>query len=157
MGKSDEYYQDYLDDNGRFADQMNGALFRGEQVVKACDLEPVDAQLVYLGKESGERKNVKAIVDKVRMWKGSLVHILIVEHQAHVDYHMVLRNMLSESLGYHKQWKQKKESHENKKDLKKGSDEFFSGMGKDEKFMPVITLVVYCGMERSWDGALWPG
>lgn len=73
---------------------MNGALFRGEQVVKACDLEPVDAQLVYLGKESGERKNVKAIVDKVRMWKGSLVHILIVEHQAHVDYHMVLRNML---------------------------------------------------------------
>ena len=59
---------------------------------------------------------------------------------------MVLRNMLSESLGYHKQWKQKKESHENKKDLKTGSDEFFSGMGKDEKFMPVITLVVYCGM-----------
>ena len=40
-----------------------------------------------------------------------------------------------------------------KKDLKGGSDEFLSGMAKDEKFTPVITLVVYCGAEHPWDGA----
>ena len=27
MGKKDEYQFDYLDDNRRFADQINGALF----------------------------------------------------------------------------------------------------------------------------------
>ena len=29
MGKLDEYHFDYLDDDSRFADQINGALFRG--------------------------------------------------------------------------------------------------------------------------------
>lgn len=34
MGKKDEYQFDYLDDNSRFADQINGALFHGRQIVK---------------------------------------------------------------------------------------------------------------------------
>ena len=153
MGKSDEYQFDYLDDNERFADQVNGALFKGRQVVKPRELEPVDAQVVYLGKEAGARKDVRAVVDKARMWRGRLIHILAVENQTYVDYHMVLRNMLSESLSYQKQWRQKKREHEREQDLRKGTDEFLSGMSKEEKFMPVITLVVYCGTEHPWDGA----
>lgn len=153
MGKSDEYQFDYLDDNDRFADQVNGALFDGRQVVKAWELKPADMQAVYLGKEAGTRKNFKTVADKVRMWKGRLIHILAVENQTYVDYHMVLRNMLTESLGYQKQWKQKRAVHDKEKDLKTGSDEFFSGMAKDEKFIPIITLVVYCGTDHSWDGA----
>ena len=46
MGKRDEYQYDYLDDNVRFADQINGALFKGRQVVKPEELEPADAQVV---------------------------------------------------------------------------------------------------------------
>ena len=153
MGRTDEYQYDYLDDNNSFADQINGALFHGKQLVKPTDLEPVDAQAVYLGKEAGLRKNFRTIVDKVRMWKGRLIHIVAVENQTYVDYHMVLRNMLSESLGYHKQWKQKKNVHDRQKDLAAGTDEFLSGLSKDEKFIPVITLVVYCGTEHPWDGA----
>lgn len=153
MGRTDEYQFDYLDDNARFADQVNGALFQGKQIVRPEELEPADAQAVYLGKKSGKRENFKAIVDKVRMWRGSLIHILAVENQAYVDYHMILRNMLLESLSYHKQWKQKKAIHDRKKDLKNGTDEFLSGMTKDEKFVPIITLVVYCGIEHPWDGA----
>lgn len=153
MGKPDESYYHYLDDNRRFADQVNGALFQGEQVVRPDELEPADAQLVYLGKEAGKRENFKVIVDKARTWKGRLIHILFVEHQSYVDYRMVLRNMLSESLSYNKQWDNTKTLHENAKDLKFGTDEFFSGMKKDEKFMPVITLVVYCGTDHPWDGA----
>ena len=64
MGKKDEYQFDYLDDNNRFADQINGALFQGRQVVKPDELEPAPAQSVYLGKEAGRRENFKAIVDK---------------------------------------------------------------------------------------------
>lgn len=153
MGKTDEYQYDYLDDNDRFADQINGALFQGKQLVKPEDLEPADAQAVYLGKEAGLRKNVHTIMDKARMWKGRLLHIVTVENQTYVDYHMVLRNMLSESLGYHKQWKQKKNAHDRRKDLLAGTDEFLSGLSKGEKFIPVITLVVYCGTEHPWDGA----
>ena len=121
MGKPDEYFYNYLDDNARFADQMNGTLFQGRQVVKPEDLEPADAQAVYLGREAGGRENFKAIVDKARMWKGRLVHIRL--------------------------------RHDREKDLKIGTDEFFSGMARDEKFVPVITLVVYCGTEHRWDGA----
>ena len=153
MGKTDEYQFDYLDDNERFADQVNGALFEGRQIVKAEELEPADAQAVYLGKEAGARKAVKTVVDKVRMWRGRLLHILAVENQTYVDYHMVLRNMLSESLSYQKQWRQKKRAHEKERDLRAGTDAFLSGMVEDEKFIPVITLVVYCGTEHSWNGA----
>ncbi len=153
MGRTDDYQFDYLDDNDRFADQVNGALFHGRQVVKPEELEPADAQFIYLGKEAGERRNFKVIVDKTRLWRGSLIHILAVENQTFVDYHMVLRNMLTESLSYQKQWEHKKTAHERAEDLKVGTDEFFSGMTGDEKFMPVITLVVYCGRRRPWDGA----
>ena len=98
MGRADEYQFDYLDDNRRFADQVNGALFHGRQVVKPYELEPADMQMVYLGKEAGNRKNFKTVVDKTRMWRGRLIHILAVENQSFVDYHMVLRNMLTECL-----------------------------------------------------------
>ena len=81
MGISDEYQFDYLDDNVRFADQVNGALFHGRQVVAPDELEEADAQAVYLGKEAGSRENFKTVVDKARMWKGRLIHILAVENQ----------------------------------------------------------------------------
>lgn len=87
------------------------------------------------------------------MWRGRLIHILAIENQTYVDYHMVLRNMLSESLSYQRQWKRKRAEHEREKDLKAGTDAFLSGMAKGEKFIPVITLVVYCGTEHPWDGA----
>ena len=55
MGRSDDYQFDYLDDNNRFADQVNGALFHGRQVVKPEELEPADAQFVYLGRSEERR------------------------------------------------------------------------------------------------------
>ncbi len=151
MGTKDEYQFDYLDDNERFADQINGALFHGRQVVKPEELEPEEPQAVSLGKET-KTGNIKTIVDKVRIWKGKKLHILAVENQNYVDYRMVLRNMLSESVGYQKQWKQKKRAHEKACDLK-DQDEYLSGMRKDEKFAPIITLVVYFGTDGGWDGA----
>lgn len=112
MGKADEYQPDYLDDNFRFADQIDGALFRGR-----------------------------------------LLHILVVENQTYVNYRMVLRNMLTESLSYHKQWKHKKVVHDSGGELSSDRDAFLSGMGSGERFIPIITLVVYCGTEHPWDGA----
>lgn len=151
MGKKDEYQFDYLDDNRRFADQINGALFHGRQIVKPEELEPDEAQTVTTGAETGTG-SMKTVVDKVRIWKGKKLHILAVENQNYVDYQMVLRNMLSESIGYRKQWKRKKRAHGETKDLK-NRDEYLSGMKKEEKFEPIITLVVYFGTGGAWDGA----
>lgn len=109
MGKKDEYQIDYLDDNRIFADQINGALFNGRQIVKPEELEPDESQ-------------------------------------------MVLRNMLSESLGYRRQWKRKKHAHGETHDLR-NRNEYLSGIKKDEKFAPIITLVVYFGTSGAWDGA----
>ena len=153
MGRKDEYQYDYLDDNERFADQINGALFHGVQVVKADELEPADMQSVYLGREAGRREDYKTISDKTRMWRGGLLHIISLQNQSYADYRMVLRNMLSESIGYHKQWRRRKAAHERAGDLAPGTDAFLSGMERDEKFIPIITLVVYCGTEHGWDGA----
>ena len=108
MGKKDEYQFDYLDDNSRFADQINGALFHGRQIVKPEELEPDESQMATTGAETGTG-SMKTVVDKVRIWKGKKLHILVVENQNYVDYQMVLRNMLSESIGYRKQWKRKKQ------------------------------------------------
>ena len=107
MGVKDAYQFDYLDDNQRFADQVNGALFGGRQVVKPEELEPAEQQIVK-PKRGGKGKTIKTIVDKKRLWKGRRIHILAIENQNYVDYQMVLRNMLSESIAYNKQWRQKK-------------------------------------------------
>ncbi len=163
MGIKDDYQFDYLDDNDRFADQINGALFKGKQIVKAEELEAADSQIVNTVKEEaagnmegrrGKKSSgsIKTIVDKVRTWHGRKVHILVIENQNYVDYQMVLRNMLSESNGYHKQWKQKKSLHAKSVDLRDG-DEYMSGISKEEKFAPIITLVVYFGIDHPWDGA----
>ena len=151
MGKKDEYQFDYLDDNRRFADQINGALFHGRQIVKPEELEPDEPQIVSTGEKTGIG-SVKTIVDKVRIWKGKKLHILVVENQNYVDYQMVLRNMLSESIGYRRQWKRRKRAHREAKDLK-DREEYLSGMKKGEKFAPIITLVVYFGTDGAWDGA----
>lgn len=65
MGKADEYQFDYLEDNHRFADQVNGALFQGRQIVKPDELEPADTQVVYLGKEAGSREKFTPIITLV--------------------------------------------------------------------------------------------
>ena len=152
MGKRDDYQSAYLDDDRRFADQINGALFGGRQVVKSEELEREDTQAVNLEEKGKTGRTARTIVDKSRLWRGRKLHVLVIENQNYVDYHMVLRNMLSESNEYNRQWKEKKRVHEAAHDLK-GKDAYLSRMKPEEKFTPVITLAVYFGTEYPWDGA----
>ena len=112
MGKRDDYQSVYLDDDRRFADQINGALFGGRQIVKPEELEREDPQTVNLEEKGKTGKTGRTIVDKARLWRGRKLHVLVIENQNYVDYHMVLRNMLSESNEYNRQWKEKKRVHE---------------------------------------------
>lgn len=57
--------------------------------------------------------------------------------------------MLAEAMGYHRQWKELKRKHKREKDLLK--DEFLSGISRNDRFYPIIPLVVYYGTEHEWD------
>ena len=102
MGKKDLWQSDYFDDKRRFADMINGAMFHGEQIVKEEELEEADAQLVYHEKNGDA---VSVIRDKAYKWKGQCISICVLENQSYVDYRMVFRVMLEESVSYIKQQK----------------------------------------------------
>lgn len=146
MGKTDVYESDYLENAEIFADLVNGVLYQGKQVVKPHELSEQDGELrSILGKDVK-----KTIRDKVRLWRGTVIAVLAVENQTKVDYRMVVRAMLAESMAYDKQWKR---LNREKRFERLMPDEFISGMKKTDKFIPVITIVVYYGREKPWDGA----
>ena len=149
MGQQDLYQSDFYEDKERFADVFNGALFDGREVMKPEELETEDSVTVSIS-DTGSGK--KVICDKIRKWKGRFVSIMVLENQSYVDYRMVLRVMESEVMGYDKQRKEA-----NRKNLEAGikfvGDEYLSEMKKDQKFIPIITLVLYLGKDKIWDGA----
>ena len=178
MGKADVYAGDYLENPEIFADLLNGILYQGEQIVRAEELQEQDGEL----RSISERDVKKTIRDKVRLWRGTAFAVFAVENQMKVDYRMVIRAMLSEAMAYDKQWKKLREKRMSKemqetdgeeksrreREFGEGkvsgekrkpqegnltSDEFISGMRKEDKFVPVITVIVYYGREKRWDGA----
>lgn len=150
MGQSDLGQIDYFDNNIRFADLYNGILFNGETVIKSEELEPCDSAFVQLFQN---QKGKKVFCDKIRTWKGQHLAILPIESQSKVDYRMVLRVMQEEVMVYEKQ---RKDALVTLKlagqKLNKGS-EFLSGMKKNQKFIPVIPLILYLGKDTAWDAA----
>lgn len=153
MGKEDVYESDYLENAEVFADLVNGVLYHGEQIVKPQELQEQDGELRSILGENVK----KTIRDKVKLWNGTLLAVFAVENQTKVDYHMVIRAMLAESMAYDKQWKKRKSeldaAGKESRTGKSAADEFISGMKKGDKFIPIITIVVYYGREKPWDGA----
>lgn len=148
MGETDVRTVDYFADNKIFADMLNAYFFDGEQVIKSEELRESDGELNY----AGGTKNKKTVRDNVKKYyKDTLLCIYVLEHQKHIDYHMVIRNMLAEAMEYHRQWKFVKKVHRERKDLEAGH-EFVSGMKKTDRFVPVLSLIVYYGEDR-WDAA----
>ena len=149
MGQQDLYQSDFYEDKNRFADVFNGVLFNGREVMKPEELEAEDSVKVRL--RDGETGK-KIICDKIRKWKGKYVSLLVLENQSYVDYRMVLRVMESEVIGYDTQRKEA-----NRKNLEEGiklvGDEYPSGIKKGQKLVPIITLVLYMGKDKLWDGA----
>lgn len=148
MGQEDLYQTDFYDDKNRFADLFNGVLFKGEQIMKAEDLEIADSVMVSI---ANEKKGKKVLCDKIRLWKGRYVSIMILESQAYVDYRMVLRVMENEVVGYDNQ---RKEAYIRRRENKEKFDkhEYLSRMKKEQKYIPIITLVIYVGRNKIWDG-----
>lgn len=137
-----------------FADLYNGACFEGDQVLKLEDLAPLDSahECLPVGQDF-RKKALRRNRDLIKMTAlGANFLILACENQEHVHYAMVVRNMLYDAMNYTDQVQQLKQKYKLSGDYG-NSDEFLSGMKKQDKLLPVFTLVVYYGA-KPWDGSL---
>ena len=148
MGRKDLSEKAFFDNAINFSEICNGILFHGEERIRPQELESTTTEYLYLDKKTSSQR----YVDVAKKWKGREVELAIIamEGQSEVDYRMVFRNMLSEALNYNHQWKQKQEKQKKGKNLTEA--EFLSGLSKEDKFVPVITIVLYLG-EEEWDAA----
>lgn len=164
MGKTEDITCSYLKNDKVFADVLNIALYSGKSVVAANDLYDMDTSyrvVVPPAKGNRDLLNNNTYVGKnrdiIRIVKqehgaddgGFCVRIIAgVEQQTNVHYAMPVRDMLYDALEYSSQIKKKSEINKGKIHTKA---EFLSGMKKEDKLIPVITIVVYLQLEK-WDG-----
>ena len=147
MGKQDRNHSHFFDSPERFADLFNRCLFGGRHVIRPCELAESDSVFGH-----GTRQNPSGFIicDKAKKWRGIYFSLLILENQTFIDYFMVMRSVKDEVAGYDRQ---RREGFE--RDLGKGrkpdGNEFLSRMFKDQRFCPVITLILYVGTDKAWD------
>ena len=153
MGKSDTVLSAWLGDEKRFADLYNGSVFQGRQMVKAENLQPEKENFKELIRDKdGILNHIERNRDIVMKWDDG-IHLMILacENQEKIHYAMPVRTMLYDGLSYAEQIRQLKKKR--KKGEKVNSDEFLSGMKKNDKLYPVSTLVFYYG-DKPWDGSV---
>ncbi|MGN0170451.1 MAG: Rpn family recombination-promoting nuclease/putative transposase [Lachnospiraceae bacterium] len=156
MGEKDateKLLEDYED---VFADIVNGVIFQGEQRVRPDSLRESSVRSQY--KAGGKVREQER--DVAKYWTDSKVDIALygLENQTTVDQTMPLRIMGYDGAGYRKQILK---SEDEKTEQKTAGDVAEPGIveaGKKEfpvkrteqKFVPVITLVLYFGTEHKW-------
>lgn len=145
----------YMSDNEKFADLFNYVLHNGKPIIRADKL--IDCDPNELMVSEGENKEI-IVKDKMRDIKKSWILkkddnvaylMLGIENQTDIHYAMPVRNMFYDVLEYERQIREHKKMHRKIGDLK--GKEFISGFSKTDKFIPVITLVIYFGADI-WDG-----
>ena len=146
--QKDSRFKEFWRDNERFADLFNGAVFGGREVICAESLHEMDTDVSGTIKLDNHEKSLERRRDVIKKTASGMEFVLLgIESQQHIHYAMPLRNMLYDGMGYLKEYR----SLPKKK--YKTSDEFLSGMGKEDRLHPIITLTVYYG-EMPWDGPM---
>lgn len=147
--------------NEIFADVFNYYIYGGEQVVNPDRLEELDTREVdvpYGGKDGAEqpvqrtRDVIKSLV--AMMDRHTAYLILAVENQSNIHNAMPVKNMVYDALQYAKQVSNAIASHKRSGDYKgTDGDEYLSGFMKQDKLLPVVTVVVYFD-SKEWDGPM---
>ncbi len=159
MGKVDSVTKTFLRDNEVFADAFNYLIYEGEQIILPEQLHQMDTTVIA---NIGEEKNKSALVQKVRdvykyisaMTDGNHAYLILgIESQKDICYAMPARNMLYDAMEYATQISTIAKKHRKDKDASENRADFTSGFRKDDKLIPVITLVIYFGADH-WDGPL---
>lgn len=147
--------KNYWNSNAEFADLFNAVLFQGKQIIQPEDLEPDDTDEATLQEHGDSVDSLNLFRDTIKICKkseksGIQFVMLGMEHQEHIHYAMPMRVMGMDYSLYKKQYDSNARKYKTSEEMT--ADEFLSHMKKDDKFIPVITVVVYYGKE-AWDGA----
>ena len=154
MGKGNAAVREWMSNPIRFSDLYNGIVFQGKQVVLPEELEPAEGETDILLEDNEQKvQEIHRYRDIVMRWKkGALLVLLACENQEKVHYAMTVRNMLYDSLSYAGQIQQLWKEREKEEKQKMTAPEFLSKWKKDDRLVPVITLVFYYDTEQ-WDGS----
>ena len=151
--KPDSADKVYWRQNETFADLFNAYLYNGEQAIKSEELEELDtdaSDVVEIGEVKESIKGARDVIKIAKKYDGVEYVLLAIENQEGIHYAMPIRVMGYDHYSYNKQYNDRKDYYKtNGISLK--DDEFISGIRKTDKFLPVITLVLYYG-EKDWDG-----
>ena len=133
------------------ASLFNTVVFGGKEVIKPEELSELDTDVSNV-MELGEYKETLTRARDVvkRAAYGVDFVIMGIENQSRVHYGMPLRVMLYDSLGYLKECREIARQHQKNGD-KATPDEFLSGLHKDDRLHPIISIVIYYN-EKPWAG-----
>lgn len=161
LGVKDTATIQYMKQNEIFADAFNFFVYGGRQVIDPNSLVELDTREIgvpYGGEAGAEQpvqrtrdiaKSVTAMTDRRNAYL-----VLAIENQANIHYAMPVKDMVSDALQYAKQVEKAVASHKTSGDYKSvGSDEYLSGFLKEDRLMPVVTLVIYFDV-KDWDGPM---
>lgn len=161
MGLKDTVTTKYMRQNKIFADLFNYFIYSGEQVIDPGSLEELDTREVdvpYGGKE-GARQPVQRTRDVIKSViamkdRRTAYLLLAVEAQSNIHNAMPVKNMVYDALQYAKQVSNAVASHKRSGDYKEtDGDEYLSGFMKQDRLLPVVTVVVYFD-SKEWDGPM---
>lgn len=161
MGAKDTVTIKYLRQNKIFADAFNYLIYDGEQIIDPNSLEELDAREldVPYGGENGAEQPVQRTRDVIKSVtamtdRRTAYLVLAIESQSNIHYAMPVKNMVYDALQYAKQIEKAIASHKKSGDYKGAdSDEYMSGFMKNDRLMPVVTLVMYFD-SKAWDGPM---
>ena len=161
MGAKDTVTTKYMRQNEVFADTFNYFVYDGTQVIDPDSLSELDTREIDVpyGGEKGAKqpvqKNRDVVKSAVVMKDERAAYLLMaIENQSNIHYAMPVKNMVYDALQYAKQVEIAASSHRMSGDYKHtASDEYLSGFMKDDRLLPVVTLVVYFD-SKEWDGPL---
>ena len=150
MAKTDELMKNLFKHKEIFADLFNATIFDGRQLIKPEKLTEINTENIHIEEPIHDNKNTNPNITKryrdlcMRQDDSILQIILGCEDQSEVDYSMPIRTMLYDSLKYTEQ--------QNNLELRKRKDGtyYHSKLRKNEKVLPVLTIVFYYG-DKEWD------
>ena len=172
LGKKDRYEKVYTGNAEVFADIVNYLLYEGEERIRPDDLRELDGEELLV-EEKKVLQRLRDVVKQVtvRQNEEAIYMIIGLENQTQVHYAMPVRTMVYDAMHYAGQveeirkqngrrWKQRKGNNGDNNGEQAGSRvedrlltsaEFLSGITKEDKLLPVITIVILYSSEP-WDG-----
>ena len=148
--KTDVVLKDFWRQNDRFADLFNAVVFQGKEVLKPEALQEMDTDLSGIIQFKDYKESLVRTRDVVKkMAFGVEFAVFGIEHQLKTHYAMPLRTLLYDGMGYLKEYQEIVRSRKTGSGLTE--EEFLSGMRREDRLHPIITIVVYYS-ENIWDG-----